>query len=412
MHIRHSAVLLTLLFLSCGLFSSNIAVSGVTLNKASTSLSIGATETLLATIIPYNATDRRVGWSTSDSTVATVSSLGVVTGVSGGSSTITVTTVDGSKTATCAVTVTASSAKEMTSFGFISPSVTGTIVGTNIAVSVLTGTNVTALVARFTVSAGASVKVGSVTQVSGTTANDFTSPVIYTVIAADGSTKAYTVTVSFGSSSAKDIITYGIVSPQVEGTINGTDILMSVPVGTNVTALVAVFTVSDGASVTVGSVAQVSGTTANDFTNPVIYTVTANDGSTKTYTVIVPTPGFEALPAEGTWTTGHLNTSGGAVWFEATVTGGQSYILNWDDQYEGSGSYTLDVVVSAYEQDQATSYFLTQDSGYSTARIIDVPAGQTRLYVKVTAYFSGPTGSFALKLAIKPPGGTIIVTID
>ena len=50
-------------------------------------------------------------------------------------------------------------------------------------------------VATFTTT-GASVKVGSTVQVSGTTANDFTAPLVYTVTAADHSTQDYTVTVT------------------------------------------------------------------------------------------------------------------------------------------------------------------------------------------------------------------------
>jgi len=93
----------------------------------------------------------------------------------------------------------ASSAKRMTAFGFqgLSPVVTGTIdEGTHaIAATVPFGTNVSALVATFTTT-GASVKVGSMTQVSGTTPNDFTSPVTYTVTAADDTTQRYVVTVT------------------------------------------------------------------------------------------------------------------------------------------------------------------------------------------------------------------------
>ena len=63
------------------------------------------------------------------------------------------------------------------------------------------GTDVTALVATFS-STGASVKVGTTVQASGTTANDFTSPVAYTVTAADGSTATYTVTVTVAASVA------------------------------------------------------------------------------------------------------------------------------------------------------------------------------------------------------------------
>ena len=90
-----------------------------------------------------------------------------------------------------------SAAKAITAFSFASPAATGVINETNhtIAVSVPTGTNVTALVASFTTT-GESVAVGATAQVSGTTPNDFTSPVIYTVTAADTSTQDYTVTVT------------------------------------------------------------------------------------------------------------------------------------------------------------------------------------------------------------------------
>ena len=83
-----------------------IAVSSVSLNKTSTSLTAGDTEQLTATISPSNATNKNVTWSTSNNAVATVSN-GLVTAVAAGSATITVTTVDGSKKATCSVTVTA-----------------------------------------------------------------------------------------------------------------------------------------------------------------------------------------------------------------------------------------------------------------------------------------------------------------
>lgn len=66
-----------------------------------------AAQQLAATVLPANATDKSVTWTTSASGVATVSSTGLVTFVGAGSATITVTTTDGSHTATCAVTVTA-----------------------------------------------------------------------------------------------------------------------------------------------------------------------------------------------------------------------------------------------------------------------------------------------------------------
>lgn len=83
----------------------NVDVTGVSLNKTSTALTVGETETLTATVAPAEATDKTVTWTTSDASVATVAD-GVVTAVGAGTATITVTTTDGSKTATCEVTVT------------------------------------------------------------------------------------------------------------------------------------------------------------------------------------------------------------------------------------------------------------------------------------------------------------------
>ena len=83
---------------------NTVSVTGVELDKTSLSLYEGDTETLTATVKPDNATNKAVTWTSSDAGVATVEN-GVVTAVSSGTATITVTTVDGGKTASCAVTV-------------------------------------------------------------------------------------------------------------------------------------------------------------------------------------------------------------------------------------------------------------------------------------------------------------------
>ncbi|MBM6926569.1 Ig-like domain-containing protein [Pseudoflavonifractor phocaeensis] len=79
------------------------AVTGITLNKSTLGLGVGATETLTATVSPSDATDKTVTWTSSNTDVATVSG-GVVTGKAVGSATITAATTNG-KTATCTVTV-------------------------------------------------------------------------------------------------------------------------------------------------------------------------------------------------------------------------------------------------------------------------------------------------------------------
>ncbi|HET9624336.1 MAG TPA: hypothetical protein VFP84_23350 [Kofleriaceae bacterium] len=200
---------------------------------------------------------------------------------------------------TVTVTVAASNAKAITAFAFtqaanpaLAGDVTATINGNAIAATVPFGTDVTALVATFTTT-GASVAVGGAAQTSGTTANDFTNPVTYTVTAADGSTQGFTVTVTVAASTAKAITAFAFASANnpglaadVAAVINGANITATVPFGTDVTALVATFSTT-GASVAVGATPQVSAITANNFTNPVTYTVTAADGSTQAFTVTV-----------------------------------------------------------------------------------------------------------------------------
>ena len=94
--------------------AATIAVTGVTLNKTATSLLVGGSETLTATVAPADATNKKVTWKSSDAAVASVDANGKVTGVKAGEATITVTTEDGGKTATCKVTVKPNLVSEIT----------------------------------------------------------------------------------------------------------------------------------------------------------------------------------------------------------------------------------------------------------------------------------------------------------
>jgi uncharacterized protein YjdB len=85
--------------------TASVRVSSVSLDKTTLSLDSTKTAYLSANITPSNATNKSVTWSTSNASVATVDSNGKVTPVSVGTANITVTTSDGAKTATCAVTV-------------------------------------------------------------------------------------------------------------------------------------------------------------------------------------------------------------------------------------------------------------------------------------------------------------------
>ena len=157
-----------------------------------------------------------------------------------------------------------------------------TINGTAISLTVPGGTAVTALAPTFILSSGATCN-----RVSGAV-TDFTTPQSYVVTSSDSLiTQTYTVTVTV-TQPPKDILTFGL--PGNAAVINGTNITLTVPYGTNVTSLAPTYTVSAGASCV-----PASGSTQN-FTSPVHYIVTsAAPASTKDYTVtVVVTPASSA----------------------------------------------------------------------------------------------------------------------
>lgn len=85
---------------------TTIAVTGVSLDQQTLNLVYGDTATLTATVVPANATNKAVSFSSSNPAVVTVDAIsGEITTVGAGTATITVTTADGSLSASCAVTV-------------------------------------------------------------------------------------------------------------------------------------------------------------------------------------------------------------------------------------------------------------------------------------------------------------------
>ena len=81
-----------------------IPVTSVSLNKTTISIVTNQSETLIATVLPYDATDKTVNWSSSDATIASVDANGKITALKGGQAVITAKA--GEKYASCAVTVT------------------------------------------------------------------------------------------------------------------------------------------------------------------------------------------------------------------------------------------------------------------------------------------------------------------
>ena len=83
---------------------ANISVTGVSLSTGAFTMNVGETASVVAIIVPADATDKSVTWATSDASVAVVTD-GAVTGLKPGVATIGVRTTDGNFTATCTVTV-------------------------------------------------------------------------------------------------------------------------------------------------------------------------------------------------------------------------------------------------------------------------------------------------------------------
>ncbi len=243
-----------------------------------------------------------------------------------------------------------SDAKDITAFSI--EGAAGVITGTNIAVTVPYGTDVTSLISTFGISGG-TIVVGVTSQISGTTVNDFTNSVFYSVTAEDGSIQTYTVSVTVAINDAKDITAFS--AGGAVGIITGTDIMVTVLIGKDVTSLSAVFTIS-GETIVIGTTPQISGTTVNDFTTPITYTVAAADGSTQDYTVtmafaagvdyIVTSPVFPATGIlDGGFTGNFRIKNNGAI-------NGTSAV-NWavyrsDDAFFDSGDLNLISGIQAF----------------------------------------------------------------
>jgi len=196
-----------------------------------------------------------------------------------------------------------STAKDILTFG------PGAVIsGTNIVWTVPYATDLTSLTPAYTVSTFASGSPAS------STLRNFTTPQTYTVTAQDLSTKVYTVTIAVAPpSSAKNMLSFGL--PGNSASINqGTrTITWSVPYGTDLATLAPAYTVSQFTSGSPASVVAPNFAT----TNPATYTLTAQDGSTQTYSVLVT-----VLPEMPTAI--NVNFAGGANPGNAWMNGIQS----------------------------------------------------------------------------------------
>ena len=263
------------------------------------------------------------------------------------------------------------------------------------------------LVATFTTT-GASVKIGSAVQTSGTTSVDFTGGTkVNMVTAADGTTQNYTVTVSNALNPAKSIDSYSISGQVQAATFSGGGIYVKVPYNQDLHALVATFTYT-GASIKVGSTSQVSGSTPNDFTVggyilPAIgYTVTAADGSTVTIPVYLTLGTIDTLTSSGTSDSATWATDGTNIYYAGLGTMNKLAIASPATVL----SYTKGAVYASgltyygnnlYWSDPMDQWILTTPASFSNGLTLvagGLPAGTTGSQNGTGngASFNGPSG--------------------
>ncbi|HTU58225.1 MAG TPA: hypothetical protein VMF89_07320, partial [Polyangiales bacterium] len=172
-------------------------------------------------------------------------------------------------TYTVRASVADSDAKDI--IGFAIGNTVAEINGTQITLSLPFGTDLRELAASIThTGLSVSPESGSV--------QDFSGPVQYTVVAADGTSQQYTVLVSLTPDSAKAITRFSLAGRMAA--ISGNAISVTLPFGTDVEHLTPSIQ-HNGQSLSPASALE------QDFSRPVVYTVTAADGSTAEYTVTV-----------------------------------------------------------------------------------------------------------------------------
>ncbi len=201
---------------------------------------------------------------------------------------------------------------------------------------------------------------------SATEAQDFSQPVIYKVIAADGVTERdYTVTVETVASALKEITGFKLLPTQIGSALINEDegtVSVTVPEGTVLTNIVPL-------EIHISPFAFISPAieTARDFSAPVTYTVTAQDLTTKTWTVSVNTVSnsgfftdYEAEDAEFTGKVDNQHTGYSGTGFVDFLAGGENSILFTVCQQQ-AGSYSAKFVYALGKDEDRKGRLVVND---------------------------------------------------
>jgi uncharacterized repeat protein (TIGR02543 family) len=128
-----------------------------------------------------------------------------------------------------------------------------------------------------------------------------------------------------------------------------------------------------------------------------------------------------AMPlTNNVWTIGNL-TSNTVNYYSFTVSSGTAYYIQWDDSYDGAGSYSGDIkVYASYNDAYGTEIFPMTDSGYGTPQFF-VSSQSYSVIIRVEGFSPGSTGSYAIRYytglaaptgvaATAQPDGSIVIT--
>jgi hypothetical protein len=184
------------------------------------------------------------------------------------------------------LTPTKSNSKKITSFTItnISPNIVAVVdtVAHTVQLTFPIGTDVTNLTPTIITSPKSSITPGT------NVPQDFSKSLNYVVTAEDGTTQSYTVKTTVLKSAAKRIVSFSFagLSPVVNAVIDSVKhtISATVPINTEITQLVPTISISEKATITPNSLIK------QDFSKPVNYIITAEDGTSETYVATVSIP--------------------------------------------------------------------------------------------------------------------------
>ena len=309
--------------------------------------------------------------------------------------------------------ITASTSTSITSFGFLNGSlVAGTVDNTahTVAVTLPYG-SATTRYPTFVLASGATAKVGVVAQVSGSTTNNYSSPVTYVITAQDNTTtQNYVVTLTIALNADATFTSFSfnaLPTPVTEasGKVQISNIWNTVTViflpGTDRTNLVPTFTLATGATVKLGGVSQTSGVTANNYSSNLTYVVTAQNGTTtKTYTVKVGSAALSTSSkikgqsplALGTPSTTLASASGGSVSISslqaADVSNAGSFVTSFmvidsEDAVMRIVKYAAGADYTGFETDTVYANVAITDGDFFIVKVKSVST-ITVMYYKIT----------------------------